>query len=343
MNRIKILLVVLAAVFLLTGCAEQAETEPTGASGTTAAVPSETEPAPTAQTASPPATQPETPDFSFGALENRTFIFSSGAGGWSTELHVHPDGSFEGVYHDSDMGDSGPDYPNGTVYSCTFTGSFSTPEQADDNAWVFAMESITYERAPGEEVRDGIRYFYTDAYGLDQAENFYLYCPGTKLADLPQAFLDWVGYHNWQDMGQTELPFYGLYNENGQTGFRSTSPYEDVMVQIGYAEEAAADLEEQARTDDTMTQADLNTNAQNIYQVWDSVLNMQWRLLLDNLDQQTMEELTREQLAWIQEKEAAAEEAAAEVDGGSLSPIYYYGKAAEMTRDRVYALSDYLK
>lgn len=339
MKKLRTALIVLAAVFLLTGCAEKLEPE------TTAAIQTETEPSPTTmpQTETALTTQPETRPSPFVDLEKQTFIFSSGAGGWGTELRIRPDGSFEGVYHDIDMGDSGPDYPNGTMYTCTFFGSFTTPEPVDDNTWVFSINSMTYEHPVGEEIRDGIRYVYTEPYGLDEVENIYLYLPGSALADLPQAFLDWVGYHNWQTMGQTELPFYGLYNENAQTGLRSTSPYEDVVAQIGYAEEAAAALKEKALTDSTMTQADLNDNAMYSYQVWDDVLNMQWRLLLDNLDEQTMEELTREQLAWIQEKEAAAEEAAAEVGGGSLSPIFYYGKAAEMTRNRVYVLAEYLK
>lgn len=338
MKKMKTVIVILAAVLLLTGCADRPEPAVTEA---TAAA--QTEPTPAPETESAPTLQPEVPDLSFAELGSRFFTFSSGSGGWRTELRIRPDGSFEGEYHDSDMGDSGPDYPNGTVYTCTFSGHFSPPAQIDDHTWAFTMDSITYEHSLGEEIQNGIRYFYTEPYGLDQAENLYLYRPGSALADLPQAFLDWIGYHNWQERGKTELNFYGLYNENAQTGFRSWCPYETVMDQIDLAEETAAALEEKARTDDTMTQADLNWNAEVRYNVWDNVLNTQWRLLLDNLDKETMDALTREQLAWIQEKESAAEAAADEVGGGSLSPIFYYGKAAELTRDRVYVLADYLK
>ena len=49
--------------------------------------------------------------------------FSSGAGAWGTGLTLAADGSFSGEYHDSDMGDSGDDYPDGTVYLCNFPGS----------------------------------------------------------------------------------------------------------------------------------------------------------------------------------------------------------------------------
>ena len=42
-------------------------------------------------------------------------MFSSGAGGWSTELKVADDGTFTGAYHDSEMELTGENYPNGTV------------------------------------------------------------------------------------------------------------------------------------------------------------------------------------------------------------------------------------
>ena len=45
-------------------------------------------------------------------MDGETFYFSSGAGGWATELKVYADGTFEGHYYDSDMGDRGNGYPN---------------------------------------------------------------------------------------------------------------------------------------------------------------------------------------------------------------------------------------
>ena len=48
------------------------------------------------------------------------FELSSGAGGWATILKLNKDGTFTGQYYDSDLGDTGEDYPNGTVHFCTF-------------------------------------------------------------------------------------------------------------------------------------------------------------------------------------------------------------------------------
>ena len=45
----------------------------------------------------------------------KDYTFASGAGAWATSLELYEDGSFAGDYHDSDMGDSGDGYPNGTI------------------------------------------------------------------------------------------------------------------------------------------------------------------------------------------------------------------------------------
>ena len=44
-----------------------------------------------------------------------TYIFTSGVGAWETELTLYADGTFTGQFHDSNMGETGYGYPNGTV------------------------------------------------------------------------------------------------------------------------------------------------------------------------------------------------------------------------------------
>ena len=48
------------------------------------------------------------------------------------------------------------------------------------------------------------------------------------------------------------------------------------------------------------------------YQLWDTVLNRLWRILKYRLSSEEMKQLTQEQLAWIDKKEAAAESVEAE-------------------------------
>lgn len=152
----------------------------------------------------------------FGTLPD-TFWFSSGAGGWSTELHIEADGSFYGSYHDSDMGSTGEGYPNGTQYICNFSGKFAAPQKINEYTYSMMLESLEQERPSGEEYfEDGIRYIASSPYGLDDAEKFMIYIPGTPIADLPEEFISWAFLG--EPEGET-LEFYGIYNVGGEEGF----------------------------------------------------------------------------------------------------------------------------
>lgn len=283
-------------------------------------------------------TQPET--FDFADVADLEFWYSSGAGGWGTVLYIHPDGSFDGVYQNPDR-ETGPGYPEGTLYYCEFSGRFTQPERVNDFAYCFTLAELTEARERGtSEIRDGLRYVFAEPWGLENAEDLYLYLPGTKQADMPE------NHRYWSSGGwDGELSNYGIYNEQGEAGFVAFLPLparSRVLAEIEGAEKEEAVLKDLVLTDKTLSQADLNSNAQKRYKIWDDLLNWEWELLKENLDPDAMGELTQDQLAWIREKEAAAEEAAAEAEGGSLTPILYYGKAAEMTRERAYALAEYL-
>ena len=285
------------------------------------------------------------PSFSFADLADRYFYFSSGAGGWHTEFSVDSDGSFSGFYQDSDMGDTGPDYPNGTVYFSAFSGCFTEPQQVNDTTYVFQLSSLKYENPMGQEVKDGVRYLYTDAYGLTDAKDLYLYLPGSKIETLPEQYRSWVGYYHLEAVQGETLPFYGLYNEAAQTGFSSyptVTAAERAQRILAEAEATAAALEQRLQNDASLTQGDMNLLAQNLYTIWDDTLNDIWGILKETLDGETMRSLTSEQLQWIVEKEAAAKAASAENQGGSLAPLLSATEAAQLTKERVYALSAYL-
>lgn len=170
------------------------------------------------------------------------------------------------------MGDSGDDYPNGTLYYCDFIGFFDQLEKVDDFTYKMNLSSISFKEKPAqeEEIIDGVRYIYTGAYGLD-GEEFYLYLPGSKLADLPQAYRDWVGYHNLEAVQEEELSFYGLYNVNGELGF-SSSVYEEqslserIAMEISFAEELEMDRDSRIQNADT--QQEMNQIAAEGYQKW---------------------------------------------------------------------------
>lgn len=282
--------------------------------------------------------------FSFADVADRYFEFSSGAGGWYTELYIHEDGTFDGHFQDSDMGVSDPEYPNGTLYYSDFTGSFTAPEKVDDTTYVFQIETIEYPLGFGEEIKDGYYYDYVTAYGLDGAADLYMYLPGSRIADLPEAYRSWVGYYDLDALTETELPFYGLYNEAEENGFSSYSletVHTDSRVgeEVSAAETKAAELE--TALQNTQTQADLNTLSGELYTVWDDALNAIWEILKEELSAEDMKQLTKEELQWIDEKEAAVQAAGAEVEGGSMYSMVVNQKAADLTKERVYELAKY--
>lgn len=129
----------------------------------------------------------------FGQLTGYMFYFSVGAGGWETDLTINPDGTFEGYYSDSNMGETGDDYPNGTRYECTFSGKFSSPEKVDEYTYRFKVDELICAEEPGKEsVEDGIRVIQAEPYGAAMGDAVELYLPGKSASDLPAAFTDWV-------------------------------------------------------------------------------------------------------------------------------------------------------
>lgn len=182
----------------------------------------------TVRPASQPLTSPEgTPlasaqrpeELTFSQLPDQ-FWLSSGAGAWSTELTIADDGTFTGLYSDSDMGDAGDDYPDGTRYFCLFSGVFGQPERIDTTTWSMELKELTLEEEPGRTTYgDGVRYITSEAYGLAGAEELLIYLPGSPVADLPEAFVNWVRGNALFDPASDTLTLYGLYNEAGEYGF----------------------------------------------------------------------------------------------------------------------------
>ena len=151
-------------------------------------------------------------------LSGLQWSFSSGAGGWSTELAIAEDGSFTGNYHDSEMGDIGDDYPNGSLYGCSFSGHLTLGEAIDDNAWNVHVDSLTVDGTLNEEsIEDGIRYITVEPYGIKAGDDMALYLPGTPAEAISEEMQFWA-HLNFQD-DPTALESWFLANEASESGF----------------------------------------------------------------------------------------------------------------------------
>ena len=155
------------------------------------------------------------------ALLAEPFDFSSGAGGWGTELRIHPDGSFDCTFHDSEMGSTGPGYPHGSVYVAVCSGHFSIPKKVNDYTYSMELLDIKYENEMDkEEIMDEIKFIYTAAYGLDGGKTFYIYTPDAPVSQLPEEFKSWV-YELRLNPDKEKLGFYGINNLVENYGFTS--------------------------------------------------------------------------------------------------------------------------
>lgn len=288
----------------------------------------------------------EAEEFSLQDISNCVFCFSSGAGAWSTELRINADGSFEGHYQDADMGDIGESYPGGTLYVCDFTGKFGALEKVDSFTYKMKLESLEIEQQPSgkAEVIDDVLNVYSTAYGIDGGEDFYLYLPGAEFLALPESFRGWVNNFIPDGSEEGKLPFYGLYNEKMEEGFygyeyEEQSLSERIAMEISNAEELAADYE--ATLQEGAAQLEMNMASAELYRIWDDTLNTVWKLLEAELDDATMEQLRAEEREWITFKEAEAKAAGKEMEGGSMQPMLESGRAAALTKERVYELAEY--
>jgi len=119
------------------------------------------------------------------------------------------------------MGDSSPEYPNGTVYECSFSGKFTSLEKTGEYEYSMKCELLTWEGTIGEEkIVDGVRVITSEPYGFDNADEFFLYLPGKETSGLPEEFLQWVSMPRALDFESIDvLEFYGLYNVRGEQGF----------------------------------------------------------------------------------------------------------------------------
>lgn len=142
------------------------------------------------------------------------FVFTSGVGGWSTEIEIKNDGTFTGQYHDTAMGLK-------EVYICNFNGKFYNVKQIDDYTYSMSLEYIKTEGTFDEfYYENGMKYIYTEPYGFDNAHEFMLYLPGIAVSKLPQDFLTCANsiiYNKIEDVFPDG--YYGLYNVEGKEGF----------------------------------------------------------------------------------------------------------------------------
>ena len=208
---------------MLTGCGK--DTPPTTVPPTTVPTTVQTQPtvAPTEIPTEAPteASAPtEVPVSLFGSTDFPiSLTYSSGAGGWRTELVLHGDGSFRGRYSDSELGETGTDYPGGTIYYCNFKGSFSHIRRLDDHSFALTASDLGYDAKLGDSrIENGVRYLAAEAPGVSDGTEFILYTPEAPTSVLSEAAQSsWPG--NLENPRPQVLNCWALYNTDSDSTF----------------------------------------------------------------------------------------------------------------------------
>lgn len=130
------------------------------------------------------------------------FVFSSGAGGWDTTLTLHEDGTFDGIYHDSDYLE---------LYYSTFNGKFGQPQKTGDHTYRVKIEVFRVTNDQDKVFYDEtVQYIPAEPYGLENTSGeLILYTPGTPFSVMPEDCRSWLLFLENDTLAEGE---YVLYN-----------------------------------------------------------------------------------------------------------------------------------
>lgn len=284
----------------------------------------------------------EEEEFTFADLSKRKFEFCSGAGGWVEEFAIEKDGYFTGKFHDSNMGDTGEGYEDGTLYSSSYSGYFTDLIKINDHTYQMTLEDISYKESTGsEEIRQNVRSIYTDSYCLSGTDTFTIYLPGTPLSEISEDIYFWI---SWYNQSETELTMIVIVDETNGYGIYShdrPEPLDDARTTFNNCKESYDYYGE--KVSEAITTAEMVEYTGTMYAISDDCLNYIWNLIRYNVDEDKFNEILTEQRAWISEKEATAQEVSSEYNGGSFSTVSYNSTLATLTIERCEELIEYLK
>lgn len=129
----------------------------------------------------------------FQQIAGRDFWFTSGAGGWRTVMTINEDGTFSGKFTDSDMGDSGTDYPKGSMKISEFTGRLDNVQKVSATAYTMTVSQLDYDPANVTTIVDGVREITAEPYGIGLNDAITIYLPGQEVDRNDATYRMWLG------------------------------------------------------------------------------------------------------------------------------------------------------
>ena len=166
------------------------------------------------------------------------------------------------------MGVTGDGYENGTVYISVFDGHFKDLTPVNDHCYRMTLADISYQENEfgREEIKDGTKYVYSDAYGLTGTDTFLVYMEANK--------------------SDTELTMVALVNEGQEEGiysYKKLSPLEDAQTTFESYKSSYEYWTDEI--DKAESQSEINDDSQKRYEVMDECLNYIWNLIKNDTDE----------------------------------------------------------
>ena len=223
-------------------------------------------------------------------------------------------------------------------------------EQLSAEGYVLGIGGSTMTRHSDEELVENVMLFRNG----DSLRGVF-YCYPEKLANSFGIRLDTiVNTFSWKDpqANATSGNMAGLSDAELQDALKGPASIIEteegqspqaaqIALIISSAESRSKQLEEMLQSAET--QSDMNITSGELYTVWDEAINSVWQILRETMDEREFDNLLDHQLLWIERKEIAVQQAAAEYQGGTMAALAANAKATELTRERVYELAEILE
>lgn len=195
------------------------------------------------------------------------------------------------------------------------------------------------------ELKEGV---FLDAYS--HPENPWFYTTTSTMEDYSNPISEEEGRNVIGKYVNMDIPYIPLkeinLEEGGGTEDAETtysepqteqiSPAQQVSSQIEETEQQASAIEAEIGENVNMSDEEYKQKLNQLYEIWDKVLNDEWAVLKNTLSSEEMDVLTQEEIEWINNKESTVNSIRNESETDSLI------KATELTRERVYVLLDKL-
>ncbi len=282
--------------------------------------------------------QDESAGITFEELSKHNYSLSSGAGAWSDDFNIEKDGFFHGHYHDMDMGDTGDDYPNGTMYICDYEGHLSNIQKIDEYTCKMEVSDLKVTSSETEYIEGGVRYIPSEPYAFCDTEEIEIYLPGKPTSEISEELQVWLGFVYLDEVPEKieDIALVNASQELGMTSFDRKDAKEEAKDFYNNAKSSYDYFNESLQS--ALTTAEMVDISSAQANAVDDLLNEMWILVKYNTDEETFNKALDEQRQWLADRDKQLDELPNE---GSLAPVDRNGLYAELTLERCEELLKY--